>query len=175
MVAAHAAGAPTPRPGCQANAWNLEPARFDLPLTAMREMKELEFQGFETNIRFLQPKPDAASLDFVGAHTSLPEYDKAGPEGAAAVAKLAPAARQVGTRTLIVSHPGLSPAGEFSEAALAAKVRVLDLCATARGRCQPRASLPQSSPGIPQRGSRSLRARAPHGPSRRTMKTVFGV
>src|ERR1039458_3073641 len=56
MATAHAADAPAPRPGCQANAWNLDPARFDLLLTALREMKELEFQGFETNIRFLQPQ-----------------------------------------------------------------------------------------------------------------------
>ena len=47
------------RPGCQANAWNLDPARFDLLLTAVREMKELGFQGFETNIRFVQPSSTA--------------------------------------------------------------------------------------------------------------------
>src|ERR1035437_5894583 len=57
MATAHAADAPAPRPGCQANAWNLDPARFDLLLTALREMKELEFQGFETNLRFPAAAP----------------------------------------------------------------------------------------------------------------------
>src|ERR1039457_5651546 len=61
MAAAHAADAPTPRPGCQTNAWNLDPARFDLLLTAVREIKDLEFQGFETNIRFVQPQLGRAS------------------------------------------------------------------------------------------------------------------
>ena len=61
MAAGHAADAPLPRPGCQTNAWNLDPARFDLLLTALREMKELEFQGFETNIRFLQPQLERAA------------------------------------------------------------------------------------------------------------------
>jgi sugar phosphate isomerase/epimerase len=137
-AAAHAAGAPPPRPGCQANAWNLDPARFDLLLTALGEMKELEFQGFETNIRFVQPQLDRATeararldaigLEFVGAHTNLPEYEKAGPESAAAaVAKLAGEARQFGAHALVLSHAGLSPTGEFSAAALEAKVRALDL------------------------------------------------
>jgi len=138
MAAAHAADAPPPRPGCQANAWNLDPARFDLLLTALREMKELEFQGFETNIRFLQPQLERAAeargrieaigLEFVGAHTNLPEYVKAGPESAAAtIAKLAGEARQFGARALVISHSGLSPTGEFSEAAVAAKARAMDL------------------------------------------------
>ena len=138
MAAAHAADAPTPRPGCQTNAWNLDPARFDLLLTAVREIKDLEFQGFETNIRFVQPqlgrasearaRLEAAGLEFVGAHTNLPEYEKAGPESAGAAAtKLAGEARQFGARALVVSHAGLSSTGEFSEQALAAKVRALDL------------------------------------------------
>ena len=49
------------RPGCQANGWQLDPARFDLLLTAVREIKELGFQGFETNIRFVQPQLSRAS------------------------------------------------------------------------------------------------------------------
>src|SRR5690348_7039229 len=79
-----------PRPGCQANGWNLDPARFDLLLTAVREMKELGFQGFETNIRFVQTQLervkearaelDAIGLEFIGAHTSLPDYEKLGME-----------------------------------------------------------------------------------------------
>src|ERR1051326_7654083 len=72
---------PRPRPGCQANGWDLDPNRFDLLLTAIREMKELGFEGFETNIRFVQPQLqraaearaalDAIGLEFIGAHTNL--------------------------------------------------------------------------------------------------------
>jgi len=53
----------------------------------------------------------------VGAHTGFPEYEKAGPEAAAAaIAKIAGEARQFGARALAVSHSGLSAAGEFSGA-----------------------------------------------------------
>jgi sugar phosphate isomerase/epimerase len=138
MAAAHAAGGPMSRPGCQANAWNLDPARFDLLLTALREMKELEFQGFETNIRFLEPQLeraaaaraqiDAFGLEFIAAHTNLPEYAKAGPESAAAAAaKVAGEAKQFGAHALVVSHGGLSQTGEFSKQVLGAKVRALNL------------------------------------------------
>jgi sugar phosphate isomerase/epimerase len=138
MAVAHAAGAPAPRPGCQTNAWNLDPARFDLLLTALGEIKELEFQGFETNLRFVQPqlehaaearaRMDAFGLEFIAAHTNLPEYLKAGPEGAAAAAaKLAADARQFGAHAIVVSHPGLSATGQFSEQAMAAKAQALDM------------------------------------------------
>jgi sugar phosphate isomerase/epimerase len=101
-------------------------------------MKELEFQGFETNLRFLQPQLDRAAvararleaigLEFIAAHTGLPEYEKAGPESAAAaVGKLAAQAKQFGAHALVVSHVGLSANGEFTETALAAKLRALDL------------------------------------------------
>lgn len=124
------------RPGCQANAWNLDPARFDLLLTALREMKQLGFAGFETNIRFLQPQLarlqesraalQAIGLEFAGAHTSLPAYETLGAEGAAeAVAKLAAEARRFDARSLVVSHPGL--AAGFTGRDLDAKAHALDL------------------------------------------------
>ena len=129
-----------PRPGCQANGWNLDPARFDLLLTAVREMKELGFQGFETNIRFVQPQLDrvkearaeleAIGVEFLGAHTNLPDYVKLGMDKAAdQVGKLAEQARQFGARALVCSFRGLSPTGEFTEEALDAKARMLELAA----------------------------------------------
>jgi inosose dehydratase len=138
MAAARAAGAPLPRPGCQANAWNLDPARFDLLLTAVREMKELEFQGFETNIRFVQPqlehaakaraRLDAIGLEFIAAHTNLPEYERAGLEGAgAAAAKLADQARQFGAHALVISHGGLSSTGQFPEQAVDGKAKAMNM------------------------------------------------
>src|SRR5579863_8784111 len=94
-----------PRPGCQANGWNLDPAQFDLLLTAIKEMKELGFQGFETNIRFVAPQLgrlaeakaalDHFGLEFIGAHTNVPDYAKLGLEAAAAqVTKAAEQAKQ---------------------------------------------------------------------------------
>ena len=129
-----------PRPGCQANGWNLDPGRFDLLLTAAREMKELGFQGFETNIRFVQTQLervkearsdlDAIGLEFIGAHTSLPDYEKVGMDKAAdQVSKLAGQARQFGARALVCSFRGLSPAGEFTGEALDRKAKMLELAA----------------------------------------------
>jgi sugar phosphate isomerase/epimerase len=127
----------TLRPGCQANAWNLDPQRFDLLLTAVREMKELGFQGFETNIRFVQPQLnrlqearaqlDAIGLEFVGAHTGLPDYEKLGMEKFGdAITKVVEQARQFGAHALVVSHKGLSPTGEFQKAALERKTQALN-------------------------------------------------
>lgn len=121
--------AKAPRPGCQANGWNLDPAHFDLLLTAIREMKELGFQGYETNIRFLQPQLgrvaeakaalDQIGLEFIGAHTGLPKT-------ADEVSKIADQARQFGAHALVVSHGGLSKTGEFTEEALDLKAKLLN-------------------------------------------------
>ena len=127
-----------PRAGCQANAWNLDPQKFDLLLTALREIKELQFEGFETNIRFFEPQlgrvkearaaVESAGLVFAGAHTNVPDYEKDGFEKAAdAVTKVAADARAFGARALVVSHRGLSPKGEFTREALDAKARMLNL------------------------------------------------
>ena len=113
-----------PRPGCQANGWNLDPAHFDMLLTAIREMKQLGFQGFETNLRFVEPQLDRVSeakaqldrigLEFIAAHTNLPDYEKLGPEKAAdEISKSAEQARKFGAHAIVVSHKGLSPTGEF--------------------------------------------------------------
>jgi sugar phosphate isomerase/epimerase len=139
VFAAGARGtAKAPRPGCQANAWNLDPAHFDLLLTAVREMKELGFEGFETNLRFLQPQLnrlqearaelDSIGLQLVGAHASLPDYEKLVADKAAdAIATIADEARKFGAHAVVVSHKSLSPTGEFSEAALERKTKMLNL------------------------------------------------
>ena len=139
VVAARAAGgADLPRPGCQANGWDLDPNRFDLLLTALKEMKEVGFQGFETNIRFVQPQLERVSearaqieaigVEFVGAHTNLGNYKTLGLDKAAAeIAKAARQARQFGAKALVVSGGGLSQDGEFPPEALEQKVRMMNL------------------------------------------------
>ncbi len=128
-----------PRSGCQTNAWNLDPARFDLLLTALKEIKELEFQGFETNIRFVQPQLnnlakakaqiEATGLVFLGAHTDIPAYWKLGNEKAAAqVTGLCADAKKFDAKAIIFSHIGsLSKTGDFTEQQLEQKCRFLDL------------------------------------------------
>ena len=129
LVMRGAANAATqPRPGCQANGWDLDPNRFDLLLTAVREMKELGFQGFETNIRFVQPQLDRAAearsaldtigLEFIGAHTNLGDGE--------GVAKAASQARQFGAKALVLSGAALSPSGEFSADSLKKKANLMN-------------------------------------------------
>ena len=136
-TAVHGA-AKAPRPGCQANGYNLDPNNFDLLLDALRDMKELGFEGFETNIRFVQPQLGHAAearariekfgVEFVGAHTGLPNYAKLGLDGTGdEITKLAGQARQFGVRALVVSHGGLSKTGEFTADALAQKTQALNM------------------------------------------------
>jgi sugar phosphate isomerase/epimerase len=139
LVAARVQGAPkTLRAGCQANGWNLDPAKFDLLLTAVREMKELGFQGFETNIRIVQPQLDRLAearaaldqigLEFIAAHTSVPNYEKLGMEQSAdQISRLVDQARQFGAHALVVSQGGLSKTGQFTEEALDRKAQMLNL------------------------------------------------
>ena len=126
------------RAGCQANGWNLDPANFNLLLTAIRDMKELGFEGFETNIRFFQPQLEKAAetraaldrtgMEFIAAHTNLPNYEKLGMEQAGdQVTKLANEAKQFGAHALVVSHGGLSKAGQFTDDALDRKAQALNL------------------------------------------------
>lgn len=44
--------ASVPRRGCRANGWDLDPKRFDLLLTALKEMRELGFQAGQKNKDF---------------------------------------------------------------------------------------------------------------------------
>jgi sugar phosphate isomerase/epimerase len=129
--------ASAPKPGCQTNAWDLDPQHFDLLLTALGEMKELKFEGFETNLRFLQPQldrvakakaeVDAIGLQFVGAHTGLPNYKVLGAgRFGDQISTLATQARQFGAQALVISHGGLSPKGEFAAAALEEKAQMLN-------------------------------------------------
>ena len=106
-------------------------------------MKELGFEGFETNLRFVQPQ--------LSAHTNLPDYEKLGMDKAGdEIAKAADQARQFGAHAVVVSHNGLSPTGEFSEQALERKVQLLTLAGPPVRRCRADPGLPQSSAGIPQ-------------------------
>ena len=125
-----------PRPGCQANARNLDPKRFDTLLRAVREMKELDFQGFETNVRFVQLNPARESrlalqsigLEFIAAHGAVPNYAAGMLEKAAdQVTPVANQVREFGGRALVLSHPGLSATGEFTAKSLDEKARMLDL------------------------------------------------
>lgn len=76
-------GASTPRirVGCQANGFRLKPGDFPALLAALRKMRDLDYQGFECNIRFVRgefsritearKQIDETGVKFIGVHTSL--------------------------------------------------------------------------------------------------------
>ena len=127
------AAAAGPHIGCQTNAWPLKPGDFPAFLGVLREMKALEFEGFETSFRNVQGQyADAAparaslagsGLAFFGVHIFLNEYDprtrvapmdlvKATADGAAAL----------GAQRVILSGAGLVKDGKVSAEDLAQKV-----------------------------------------------------
>src|SRR5581483_1489083 len=76
-----AATAPRIRVGCQANGFPLKPGDIPALLAALRQMKELGYEGFECNIRFVEPEftrlaelrkqIEATGVQFISVHTSL--------------------------------------------------------------------------------------------------------
>lgn len=83
------AGAPRvrPRPGCQTNAWPIDPRQFGEVLAVLDKIKGLGYEGFETGYRNVEGRfasarqtrqeLDARGLKFLGCHIFLLEYDAA--------------------------------------------------------------------------------------------------
>ena len=113
--------------GCQTNAWDIDPARFETLLSALSEIRELGFTGFETQLRYLQPQMNrqeearaeiaSRELTFIGVHTNMPKYEELGEERALEdIGRHAMAAKQFGAKTLIVNST-TSPPPKFIDAA----------------------------------------------------------
>jgi len=78
-------GAPRIQLGAQTNAWPIDPRRFDTLLTALTQVKETGYSGFETGFINLRTQSkslpqartqlEATGLTFTGVHIFLPEYD----------------------------------------------------------------------------------------------------
>lgn len=119
-----------PRVGCQANAFPLKPNDFPALLAALRRMRELEYVGFECNIRFVESefervaearkKIEATGVAFIGVHTSMqlakPEVFPRWVEKVAAL----------GGTCVVMSGAGLAPDGNFSRDALLKKAAALN-------------------------------------------------
>ncbi|MBX9599786.1 MAG: sugar phosphate isomerase/epimerase [Bryobacteraceae bacterium] len=120
-----------PRPGVQTNAWEIEEGNFASLLSVLERVRKLDFDGFETNIRFLRsefPRPAEARRKFadlgltaIGAHYSLAE-----PFRSDVVVRDAAGAASVGAQYLVTSHKGLAADGRFAPDQLQAKVRFLN-------------------------------------------------
>lgn len=119
-----------PRVGCQANAFPLKPNDFPALLAALRTMRELEYTGFECNIRFVESEFDRVAearkkiedsgVAFIGVHTSMqlakPEVFPRWVEKVAAL----------GGTCVVMSGSGLAPDGNFTRDALLKKAASLN-------------------------------------------------
>lgn len=119
-----------PRVGCQANAFPLKPNDFPALLAALRKMRELEYTGFECNIRFVESefervaearkRIEDSGVAFIGVHTSMqgakPEVFPRWVEKVAAL----------GGTCVVMSGSGLAPDGNFPRDALLKKAASLN-------------------------------------------------
>lgn len=120
--------------GVQLNAFPIDPHRFDTFLDALRQVKQIGYQGFESSFRnvsqeFADPRParekiEATGLVFFGVHIFFPndQYDPATHIAARTVYE--PVARggaALGARHLILSG---APAADVTE--LQRKIEALD-------------------------------------------------
>lgn len=73
------------RLGAQTNAWPIDPRKFDTLLSALGEIRDTGYTGFETGFINLRSQAkslpearrqiEATGLAFIGVHIFLPEYD----------------------------------------------------------------------------------------------------
>lgn len=120
----------TPRVGCQANGFPLKPGDFPALLEALKKMQELNYTGFECNVRFVESefgKVAAArqriadtGVEFIGAHLSMqlakPDVFPRWIEGLAAL----------GASHIVMSGTGLAANGVFTADALQRKADALN-------------------------------------------------
>jgi sugar phosphate isomerase/epimerase len=123
------AATPRPRVGCQANGFPLKPNDFPALLAALKKMKELEYAGFECNIRFVESefgnvvearkRIEDTGVEFIGVHTSMqlakPDVFPRWIEKVAAL----------GGSCVVMSGSGLAPDGNFTRDALLQKAKSL--------------------------------------------------
>ena len=125
-----AAAAPRLRVGCQANGFPIQPGDFPALISALRKMKELDYTGFECNVRFVESQfGDVAKarkqiedtgVEFIGTHTSMqaakPDVFPRWVEKVAAL----------GASCIVMSGTGLNAEGRFTPDALRKKAADLD-------------------------------------------------
>ena len=120
-AAASAANTGTPRPGCQTNAWAIDPANFNLFLDVLRNIRKIGYEGFETGFRNLLPREGdlgrakdeiaKTGLRLIGVHIFLPDYDKeTGIAAADLIKRVTIIANKLGAERLILSGASVSAA-----------------------------------------------------------------
>lgn len=125
-----AAASSRPRVGCQANGFPLKPGDFPGLLAALRKMKQLGYDGFECNIRFVESQFDRTAdarrqiedtgVAFIGTHTSMQlAKPNVFPRWVEKVAAL-------GGAHIVMSGTGLAADGNFAPAALQQKATALN-------------------------------------------------
>ena len=122
-----------PRVGCQTNGWVVKGGTFDGLIDVLHSAKEIGYEGFECNVRFVnsefrnateaRKKIQATGMEFIGVHMSLNMGAK--PDFPAT----ARGAAQLGARNVMTSAAGLSPDGKFTPEALHAKVAQIEAMA----------------------------------------------
>lgn len=129
LFAATAAPSSRVRVGCQANGFPLKPGDFPGLLAVLRKMQQLGYEGFECNVRFVEPVFDRVGearkqiedtgVAFIGAHMSMstakPDVFPRWVEGVAAL----------GGANIVMSGSGLAPDGKFAPDALQKKAAQL--------------------------------------------------
>ena len=118
-----------PRVGCQANGFVLRSGNFEALLPVLKTIASLGYTGFECNYHLVQSefsspteaqkKITATDLEFVGIHTSMDDAES-GLEAISA------GGAALGSRYIVMSASGLSPAGTFTPEALADKAARLE-------------------------------------------------
>ena len=133
-----------PRPGCQTNAWNINPANFASLLDVLGRIKKHGFEGYETSFRNLErhfANPEkakaalaATGLRLIGLHIFLQDYD---PETAIAkpdlIEQVMNGAVTFGAERLILSGGGVTHDGRLDRPLMKRKCEALNRVA---GECR---------------------------------------
>ncbi len=125
------------RPGCQTNAWKIDPARFSDLLGVVGKLKELGYEGYETGFRNLQGRfgeaaaarreLEATGLKLLGVHIFLDRYDPATAIAPMSeIRRVADGAAALGAERLILSGGGLLAEGRVNREALQRKAEGLN-------------------------------------------------
>jgi len=121
-----------PKPGCQTNAWRVQPGNFGDFLKALDRVHHYGYEGFETGFRNIENRLDHAretrsefdkrGLLFLGCHIFLTQYDPASSIAPAdLIARIIKTSAALGAQRLILSGAGATG----DRAALDRKIKAL--------------------------------------------------
>ena len=128
-------------PGCQTNAWAINPTDFSSLIAVLREVQELGFEGFETSFRNVEPqfadptgarsRFDQAGLQFFGVHIFLgDQYDpQTSLPPLALINKVADGGAALGAERLIVSGASVTSKSGMDPGALRRKTGAMNAAA----------------------------------------------